>query len=129
MLNKRDIGTGAELYRGYNVWCNEVERENDGDEYLFDSEDRLDKIKEYYSRDNIKINNIDEIGDYLTYTLDVKNTVLDDLHIYIGCLSLDSELEIEELSEVLSEKILEVAEFVETITPLIADNTLVLKIG
>jgi hypothetical protein len=126
MIGKNDICYGAELYRRYNVWNYDLEKEQD--DYIFEPEDRLNKLKEYYTQKDLNVKTIGEISDYLTYGLGINNMVIDDMHIEIGCLSVESELEIEELGESVSEKIYEVAEFVEEITYKVDESKLILEI-
>lgn len=97
-----DLMCGAELYRRYNMLNFNNENNDNGDEYIFDCEDRLNKLKQYYTNSDIELHNIEEISDYLTYGYEIHNEVLDDNTLKIKCSSVSDDY-IEYLDELAND--------------------------
>ena len=76
-----DLLEGAELYRRYNMW-QETEGSRKGSEYLFNSEDRLDNLIDYYSDEKLYINDIGELSNMFTYKFGITNRVDEDRLVF-----------------------------------------------
>lgn len=105
-----DLLTGAEMYRRYNMWNNTNENRK-GNEYLFDSEDRLNNVVDYYNNKNLYINNIGELSDVFTYKFKITNRIEESNKLIFGVLDFGYEnglRAIEDLACKLCEMALEV---------------------
>ena len=103
-----DLMCGAELYKRYNMLNFNNENNDNGDEYIFDCEDRLNKLKQYYMSNDLELHNIGAISDYLTYGYDIHNEVLDNNTLKIKCSSVQNDnIEyLDELANYVCNKIL-----------------------